>query len=478
MRLTLLFLSIMMVLGGFETLGQVDRSKKPSPGPPRPLILPKVQRATLSNGLKIMLVEYHQLPIVQFNLVVQTGAAADPADKAGLATLTLRMIDEGTKTRTALQIAEELDFIGANLSTSTSYDGCFVGLLTLKEHLATAVDVYADVILNPTFPPKEFERVRKELLTALIQQRDQPAAVATNVFAKRLYGENHPYGRPSEGTESSVSKITVDDLKSFYDTYVRPNNATLVVVGAVKLSELLPILERSLGAWKSKRVPEVNIPAPADRANAAVYLVDKPQAAQSQIRVGHFGLPRSTPDYFPVLVMNTILGGGFNSRLNWNLREQKGYTYGTGSAFHFRKGAGPFTTMGGFHTNVTDSSVMEILKEIRRLRTEEVPAADLQFAKDFLTRSVPRSFETPGQIAAQLSSLVLYGLPDNYFDTYIQNIESVTAADVKRVAEKYLQPDAMLIAIVGDVAVIKSGLEKLGHGPIVVCDTEGNIVNR
>lgn len=477
MRLTLLFFSFMMVLGGFETQGQADRSKKPSPGPPRPVILPKVQRAALSNGLKIMLVEYHQLPIVQFNLVLQTGAVVDPPGKAGLATLTLRMIDEGTKTRTALQIAEELDFIGAKLSTSTSYDGCFIGLQTLKEHLARAVEIYADIIRNSTFPPKEFERVRKDLLTALIQQRDQPAAVATKVFARRLFGEDHPYGRPSDGTESSVTKISVDDLKSFYDAYVRPNNATLLVVGAVKLSELLPIIERSLGSWESKQVPEVNIPVPAEKANAGVYLVDKPQAAQSQIRVGHVGLPRSTPDYFPVLVMNTILGGGFNSRLNWNLREQKGYTYGTGSAFHFRKGAGPFTTMGGFRTNVTDSSVIEILKEIKRLKTEDIPEKDLRFAKDFLTRSVPRSFETPGQIAAQLSSLVLYGLPDNYFDTYIQNIESVTVADVKRVAEKYLQPESMLIAIVGDVAVIKSGLEKLGHGPIVVCDTEGKSTN-
>ncbi|MGA9363262.1 MAG: pitrilysin family protein [Bacteroidota bacterium] len=474
----LLFILIfLVVLGDVDLRAQVDRTRKPAPGLTPSVVLPKVQHGVLKNGLKVMLVEYHQLPIVKFNLVLPTGTTADPAEKAGTANLTVRMLDEGTEQRTALQIADALDFIGAHLSASTSYDGSFVALETLKEHTAAALEVYSDVLLHPAFPQKEFDRVKKEVLTSLIQQKDQPAIIANKVFASKLYGETHPYGRPSDGNETSVGKITVEDLKTFYSTCFRPNDATLIVVGDVTLGELVPMLERTLGAWPTKSISPPSLVSPPGEGKAAVYVVDKPQAAQSQIRVGKLGLPRSTPDYFPVLVMNTVLGGGFNSRVNWNLREQKGYTYGTGSQFQFRKDPGPFSTYGGFRTSVTDSSVIETLKEIRRLRGENVSESDLNFAKDFLTRSVARSFETPGQIAAQLANLAIYGLPDDYFDRYIQNVERVTAQDVKRVAEKYIDPGTMLIVIVGDVATIRGGLEKLGHGAVAVCDSEGHAVN-
>jgi zinc protease len=474
----LLFILIfLVVLGNVDLRAQVDRTKKPAPGLTPSVVLPKVQHGVLKNGLKVMLVEYHQLPIVQFNLVLPTGTTADPAEKAGTANLTMRMLDEGTEQRTALQIADALDFIGAHLSASTSYDGSFVTLETLKEHAASALDIYSDVLLHPSFPQKEFDRVKKEALTSLVQQKDQPAIIANKVFAGRLYGDTHPYGRPSDGNETSVGKITVEDLKAFYNASIRPNDATLIVVGDVTLGELLPMLEQSLGGWQSKSISSLSLASPPGEGKAAVYVVDKPQAAQSQIRIGKIGLPRSTPDYFAVLVMNTVLGGGFNSRLNWNLREQKGYTYGTGSQFQFRKDSGPFSTYGGFRTNVTDSSVIETLKEMRRLRSEDVSESDLNFAKDFLTRSVARSFETPAQIAAQLANLAIYGLPDDYFETYVQNVKAVTAQDVKRVAEKYIDPGNMLIVIVGDVGSIRGGLEKLGHGAVVICDSEGHAVN-
>jgi zinc protease len=474
----LLFILIFLVaLGEIDLRAQVDRTKKPAPGPTPPLVLPKVQHGVLKNGLKVMLVQYHQLPIVQFNLVLPTGTIADPAEKAGTANLTVRMLDEGTEQRTALQIADALDFIGAHLSASTSYDGSFVTLEALKEHVASALDIFSDVLLHPAFPQKEFDRVKKEVLTSLIQQKDQPFMIANKVFASRLYGDAHPYGRPSDGNEVSVSKITVEDLKAFYNTCFRPNDATLLAVGDVTLDALLPMLEQALGTWQSKSISSIPPSPPLPEGKAAVFVVDKPQAAQSQIRIGKIGLPRSTTDYFATVVMNTVLGGGFNSRLNWNLREQKGYTYGTGSQFQFRKDPGPFSTYGGFRTNVTDSSVIETLKEIKRLRSEDVSERDLTFAKDFLTRSVARAFETPGQIAAQLANLAIYGLPDNYFDTYVQNVEAVTTQDVRRVAEKYLEPDNMLVVIVGDVAAIREGLEKLGHGAVVACDSEAHAVN-
>jgi zinc protease len=476
MKLLFILIYFSLVLGQVDVWAQVDRTKRPIPGPTPPIILPRIQHAALGNGLKVMLVEYHQLPVVQFDLVLSTGTPADPPDKAGIANLAMRMLDEGTEKRTALQIADGLDFIGARFSAFTTYDGSFITLRTLKEQLPTALDIYSDVLLHSTFPQKEFDRIQKEVLTSLVQQKDQPVVIANKVFASKLYGDNHPYGRPSDGDETSVGKITAEDLRTFYNTYFRPNNATLIVVGDANLGELVPMLEQTLGAWQSEPVTAPSFPTPLGEPKATVYLVDKPEAAQSQIRIGGIGLPRSTPDYFPVLVMNTVLGGGFNSWLNWNLREQKGYTYGTGSQFQFRRGPGPFSTFGGFRTDVTDSSVIETLKEIRCLCSEEVPDSDLVLARDFLTRSVVRSFETPGQIAAQLANLVLYGLPDDYFKTYIQKVERVTADDVKRSAQKYLDPDSMIIVVVGDVATVRTGLEKLGHGPVVVCDSEGRVV--
>jgi zinc protease len=463
-------------LGQVQVGGQVDRTKKPPPGPTPQIALPKIQHSVLKNGLEVRLVEYHKLPLVECNLVLSTGTTADPADKAGTANLVMRLLDEGTEKRTSLEIADALDYIGARLSASTTYDGSFVTLETLKEHLAAALDIFGDILLRSTFPQGEFDRVKKEVLTSLIQQQDQPAVIANKVFASRLYGNAHPYGRPGDGTEESVGKITIEDLKGFYEMSFRPNNSTLVVVGDVTLEELVPLLEQTLGSWESRHVGGVTLPAPEEEGKAAIYLFDKPQAAQSEIRIGEVGLSRSTPDYFPVLVMNTVLGGGFNSRLNWNLREEKGYTYGTGSQFQFRKGRGPFSTFGGFKTSVTDSSITETLKEIRLLQSEEVTGSDLELAKDFLSRSLPRTFETPRQIASQLATLVLYGLPDDYFDTYIQNVEKVAARDVRRVAEQHLSPDNMIVVVVGDVAAIQSGLEKLNHGPVVLCDSEGRVL--
>jgi zinc protease len=464
-------------LGQVRVGGQVDRTKKPPPGPTPHIALPKIQHAVLETGLEVRLVEYHKFPLVECNLVLATGTTADPASKAGTSNLVMRLLDEGTEQRTSLEIADALDYIGARLSASTTYDGSFVTLETLKEHLTAALDIVSDVLLHSTFPRGEFDRVKKEVLTSLIQQQDQPAVIANKVFASKLYGNAHPYGRPRDGTEQSVGSIAVDDLKAFYEMSFRPNNSTLVVVGDITLGELVPLLERTLGSWESRRVDGVTLPAPEGEGNAAIYLVDKPQAAQSEIRVGEVGLPRSTPDFFPVLVMNTILGGGFNSRLNWNLREQKGYTYGTGSQFQFRKGQGPFSTFGGFKTGVTDSSISETLREIRLLRSEDVTESDLELAKDFLTRSLPRTFETPRQIASQLASMVLYGLPDDYFDTYIQNVEKVTAQDVRRVAEQHLSPDNMIVVVVGDVAAIRSGLKKLNRGAVMLCDSEGQVLN-
>lgn len=477
MKAILMGFPFLMFLGAVMVFAQVDRSKKPEPKPSPKLSLPSVQRTELKNGLKVLLVEHHELPLVQFRLLLQAGSAADPSGKSGLASFTANMIDEGTASRTALQVSEDLDFIGARLSISANYDGTFASMLTLKEHLSPALEIFSDIVLHPSFPGDDFERVRKDVLTSLLQQKDQPVVVANNVFAARLYGSEHPYGQSASGTETSVESLTTEDVKNFYDTYFRPNNATMIVVGDIELGEVVTELESTFGGWEKKDVPGVTVPVSSPPASSVIFLIDKLDAAQSQIRIGHLGTDRGTPDYFPLLVMNTILGGQFTSRINLNLREDKGYTYGARSDFDFRKTAGPFVARGGFRTDVTDSSVAELMKELRRVGSGDVTDEELEFAKNSLIQRLPRRFETPGAIASRLGQIALYDLPDDYYNNYVQNIQNVTLEDVNRVGEHYINPNSSIIVVVGDVAKVKEALEALGYGPVKICDDKGKVLS-
>ncbi len=472
MKTIILFLSIMILFSGV-TMAQVDRSKKPVEGKTPKFTLPKIQKTVLLNGLNVMLVEHGELPVLQMQFVFQTGATSDPLDKPGIANLTMRLLDAGTKKRTALEIAEEIDYIGASLNASTGYDGSFVNVLTLKKHLSKVLEIVSDVIQNPTFPQSEFDRIKKEVLTNLLQQKDRPEVIVGKVFSRVMYGDKHPYGNAVDGTDASVNEIKIEDVKKFYEKYFYPNNATLIVVGNTKLAELKTVLEKHLSTWKSKEIPFTAAPKVDGDIRTGIFMVDKPKAAQSQIRVGAIGVSRSTPDYFALEVMNMILGGNFNSRLNWNLREQKGYTYGVRSGFTYRKEAGPFSASGGFKSNVTDSCVSEILNEIKKMKESDVTEDELIFAKNGLVRALPRLFETPAQISNQLANLALYNLPDDYFNTYIPNIDKITVKDIRNVSEKYLNPDKMAVVIVGDVELNKTNLEKLNLGGVNLLDADG-----
>jgi predicted Zn-dependent peptidase len=458
------------------SLAQTDRTKKPESQKTPTLKLPSIQRAKLSNGLSIMLVEHHEIPVVQFQLVLRSGSSLDPAGKSGVAMLTAQMADEGTAKRDALKIADDLDFIGANLSVGSSDDATFAAVLTIKEHLAAAMDIYADVVQNASFPATEWDRIKKSHLASLLSQKDQPASVASNVFAKITYGADHPYGNPSQGTETSVGAITLDELKSFYQAHYVPNNGTLIVVGDVTMKEIKPMIERHLGGWKKGPVLAPTFSKAPSVEATRIYLVDKPEAAQSEIRIGHVGVPRSTKDYFALTVLNTILGGQFSSRINMNLRETKGYTYGARSSFVMIKEAGPFVASSAVRTNVTDSSVIEFMNELRKIVAEDVTAQELEFAKNSLVRRQAQSFETPGQIAGQLMSLVLYNLPDSYFGGYVQEFEKVTVADVRKAARAYVHPEKSNIVIVGDVASIRGGLEQLGYGAAKILSPDGVMI--
>ncbi|HKO99285.1 MAG TPA: pitrilysin family protein [Pyrinomonadaceae bacterium] len=453
--------------------------KLPAAKPDPKFTLPQIQRRQLSNGLEVVIVEHHELPIVTMNLLVKSGVAADPQNRPGLANLTADLMDEGTSKRSALEISNTLTDIGARLSTAASWDTSSTSLTTLTRHLDRALDIYADVVTSPAFKDDELKRTRARRLATIRQQRDDANAIASTVYASILYGRNHPYGHPAIGDEDSINAVKAADVRQFYETYYRPNNATLIVVGDVKPETILPKLESAFSGWQRANVPAIEIPNAQGREQAGLYIVDRPGSAQSVINIGQVGVARSTPDYFPLLVLNTMLGGQFVSRVNLNLREDKGYTYGARTSFDYRRGAGPFVASAGVFTKVTKDSVAEFMKELRGLRGEiPITEKELEFSKQAIIRGFPRTFETPNQMATRLSDVVTYGLPDNYFNNYIQNVRAVTVADVQRVANRYLDPSRMAILVVGDRKVIEPGLRSLETvgSTITFVDTEGKPV--
>jgi zinc protease len=455
----------------------IDSSKLPKPGPVPTFKLPPVERRTLSNGMDVVIVEHKELPVVSMNLVVKMGAAGDPLNQGGLASLTADMLDEGTKTRSSLDISDQLAFIGSSLSVNSGWDSSTASMTTLTRHLDRALDIYADVVTNPAFDDKELTRLSNTRMTAFKQRRDDPGQIAEIVYASLIYGRTHPYGHPLTGDEASLGAIKGADVRKFYETFYRPNNATLVVVGDVTPDQLMPKLERAFGKWEKGHIPAVDVTAaPVARDKATLYVVDRPGSAQSVILAGHVGVPRSNPDYFPLLVMNTLLGGQFTSRINLNLREDKGYTYGARSQFDWRRGAGPFVATAPVFTGVTKESVAELLKELRGVRGEiPITQQELEYAKQAIIRGFPRTFETPGQIGNRLEQVITYGLPDDYFNTYIERVQAVTLADINRVATQHLQPSRLAIVVVGDRKVIEQGLRSLDElgDTVTFLDMEG-----
>jgi zinc protease len=464
-----------------EAAKEAMSANVPKPQADPTLKLPVIQRRKLSNGLEVLIVEQHELPVVNMNLVIKSGAASDPANMPGLASLTADLWDEGTKTHNALEMSDALAAIGSRLNTNAGWDSSSANLLTLTRHLDRALELYADTITNAAFDATEFKRLQGRRLIGLQQQRDNANAIASQVYASLLYGHDHPYGHPLGGNEASLNTITAADARRFYETYYRPNNATLIVAGDVTPTTVVAKLEKAFAGWKRGDVPApANVSRPPARDNASIYIVDKPGAAQSVIQIGQVGVERANADYFPLLVMNSMLGGAFVSRINLNLREDKGYTYGARSSFDYRRGPGPFTASAGVFTKVTKESVAEFIKELRGIRGDRpVTEKELSYFKQSLIRSYPRGFETPEQIANRLTDVVLYGLPDDYFNNYAAHVQAVALADVTRAANRYLDPSRMAILVVGDRKVIEPGLRSLTDVStnVVVLDTEGRPAN-
>ena len=455
-------------------MSPVDRSSAPPPAEPRPYHFPHITRTTLPNGLRVLVAENHNAPLVSLRALVRSGADHDTQHNAGLASLTADLLDEGAGNRDAIQLAEDVGTLGGALGTGADWDASYVSLDVLARTSEDALAIFADVTARATLPEEGLERVRAERLNEILQQRNEPGAIAAKRFSNLLYGTG-AYGNSVVGNAETVANISIDDVRRFYAQHYLPNNSSVVIAGDIESARAIDLVTRALGDWQ--RGAEVPRPAPAPRAIDAsrIYVVDRPQAVQSEIRVGHLGVPRSCEDYFPLSVMNAIFGGVFNSRINLNLREKHGYTYGARSQFAFRRNAGPFVVAAPVRNEVTRESVSEMLAEMRRIRTGDIETRELEDTKNYLIGVFPASVQTASDVASRLLDMELYGLSEDYFDRYRENIAAVTKDDVERVAKKYLDPDRVLIVIVGNAAQIREPLGGLGM-PMHELDIDGNML--
>ena len=444
----------------------VDRSNPPALGPPTSFSTPAIEHFELSNGLPVIILKKHNVPVVQINLIVYTGSIIDPIGKEGLASITASMMDEGAGEYDALELADAVDFLGAHISVNAGLHTTVVSLNSTLSKLYDALDLYSDIVLRPTFPEEELERKRKERLNSLLQRHDEARQIAAILFKRTLFGAEHPYGRETFGTESSLNSFTREDLVSYYKTQFKPNNSSLIVVGDVEESTILPKLESIFSSWEAAEVNTVKVPEPAQVEGRKVYVVDKPGATQTVIRIGRIGVDRYSEDYYPIVVMNTILGGSFASRLNQNLREDNGYTYGARSFFNFRHVAGAFGSSADVQTEVTKESLTEFFIELNGI-VEAVSDEELTRAKNYVALRFPGRFQTVRSIAEQLADIEVYDLPIDYYDSYVENVLSVSMEDVRRVAQKYIVPDNVLVILVGDSDKILDGVKELGLGEVL-----------
>jgi zinc protease len=457
----------------------VDRKQLPQPGPTPPLRMPALQKATLSNGLKLVLAERHDTPVVNFNLQIDAGYAADKGGLAGTSGMAMRMLLEGTTRRNSLAISEETANLGAALNAGSSLDVSTVALSALKMNLDASLDLFADVVLNPVFPEADFKRLQAQQIASIQREKVQPVALAQRVLPALLYGKDHAYGNPltGSGTEESVQAMTRATLEQFVNTWVKPNNATLLIVGDTTLAEIQPKLEKLFASWKSTAVPKKNLATVSHLAKTTIYLIDKPGAVQSMILAGHIAPPRANPNEEAIDVMNTILGGAFTSRLNMNLREDKHWAYGAQTLLIGAKGQRTFLAYAPVQSDKTKESLQEIDKELRAI-IKDKPVTDEEIAKSKLnlTLALAGDRETKGAVLNDLAEITRYGLPEDYFTTYAQRINALARKDISAAAEIVLRPDKMVYVVVGDKAQVEKGLRELGFGEVKMMDANGNIL--
>ncbi|HEY2744067.1 MAG TPA: pitrilysin family protein [Polyangia bacterium] len=441
---------------------ELDRATPPKGGPPPKLNLPVPARRKLKNGAAVLVVERHELPVASLVITWPSGVADEPLAQAGVAGLTADLLDEGAGTRGALDVAEDVARLGASLTTSASWDDTRVQATALVRALDPLLPIIADVVARPRFADKELERVRADRVTALAQLRDVPSAISRDTLARVVYGDKQRYGLPEIGTEPTLKALDRAAVVKWHAEHLRPDLATIIVVGDVQPDDITRRLDAAFAGWTATAKGKLkHATATAPRQTRKVVIVDRPGAAQTEMRLGTPGVPRKAKDYFACLVTNAILGGQFISRLNFNLRERHGYTYGARTEFTFRRDGGPFIAGAPVKTAVTEPSLKETLGELSHIREADVSAEELELAKDLLGRALAREFETPPQVAAALVAQVVEGLPDDYYKTYAARIAAVTVSDVRRAAQKWIDPTKMDIVLVGDEKQIGEGVKNM-----------------
>jgi zinc protease len=446
---------------------------RPQAGPPRDYRFPFFERITLDNGLGVIVAPVHKLPIVSAALVVDAGAAEESPGAEGVAQITARMLLEGTRKRSGDVVSEQFERWGAAVGATADWDAAMLSMTVLVPHLEEAMALFAEVLLEPAFPERELSRIKSERLADLLQLRTEPRGLADEMFTRFVYDASSRYARPEAGDVASVTSVARASVERFYHARYRPNGATLILVGDIDVAAGVALAQQLLGGWSGAAAPATAVSDTPARTTRAVHIVRKEDAPQSEIRVGHVGLPRRHPDYFPALIVNALLGGLFSSRINLNLREVHAYTYGAHSSFDWRKAAGPFVVSTAVKSDVTADAAREILLEISRIRADAVSEDELTLATSYLDGVFPIRYETTDSIARALAALTIYELPNDYFDSYRANIRRVTAMDVLHAADKYLHPDQLQLVVVGDPTVISAPLAALDAGPVSVYDADG-----
>ena len=455
---------------------EVDRTTLPQPGPPPELSFPTLQRTNLSNGLKVVLAERHGVPLIDFNLLINAGYASDQLATPGTDRLAMDMLDEGTQSRSALQINDDLARLGADLSTDSDLDVSTVRLSAIKPNLDASLDLFADVILHPSFPPADFKRLKQQRIAEIQSEKVEPRLLAMRVLPGLLYGKDHAYGNPltGSGTEESVAKLSAADMVVFHHTWFKPNNATLVIVGDTELPKILPKLEKLFAGWNSNGVPEKNIGPVTPPTAPAVYLVDRPGSIQSMIMVGAVAPATGSTGEIARETMNDILGGAFTSRLNMNLREGKHWSYGVRSTLVPARGPSPFLIRAPVQSDKTKESMIEIDKELRGiLQGSPITDDELTTAKKNLTLRLPGQWETESHLASSIDELVRFDWPDDYYVSYPEKVRSLAPDEVGQAAQEVVHPTQLTWVVVGDRSKIESSLRELGWGEVHLLDANG-----
>jgi predicted Zn-dependent peptidase len=452
-------------------VSRVDRSKLPVPGPPRPFAFPRITRVALANGLNLRVISHGSVPVAAAVLLLPGGSSADARPQAGLASLAADLLDEGSRGQSALEISDRIARMGGDLDLEVSHDATVVSLAMLDRFIDEGLSLVHEICTSPNLAESDFARIRQLRLERLRQLRDHPGALADRAFAQLLY-QSHPYAQPNHGTAASLGSLTVEDVRRYHAAMFQPAGATLVVAANQPPDVLVAKASAAFGSWRSDgAAPAIARDRgqldPPREPSARLAIVPRPGAAQSELRLGHVATSRRTPDYHALVLLNTVLGGQFVSRLNMNLREDKGYTYGVRTGFDLRRGDGPFVLQTSVGTDVTVSALGEALDELRAIRNgRPVTADELALAKSSVALGYPRGFETVQQIARSVAQLALHDLPDSYFEEFVPRLEAVTLEEVASAAHRHLQPDRMTTVIVGDPERVSQTVGRLGLGEL------------